>query len=226
MDLTVLATGFHELASRFRQLGRETGSDPLRRVHLQEEAGQLLISAMRDGCLRCESATRLLKWYDGADLTEIPPNQVRHPYNVWLIAIGSVLSEIQPDLISFGRSLEYYRTTKDPGHLRDFVHQELRQSLIACKFFAELFEERKPFPFSRLQDDIWDTLHHRALKKDDLAAEVCGGDGSRLYRKNGVQEMRAAGCICHAPGVGFFRPDAPPERKRMSSPVPTTQRHN
>ena len=48
------------------------------------------------------------------------------------------------------------------------------------------------------------------MSKQKLAREVCSGEGTRLYRKNGIKEMMEAGLVAHKDGVGYYRPDAPP----------------
>ncbi len=61
-----------------------------------------------------------------------------------------------------------------------------------------------------IQADILDALQGRAMKKSDLAEEVCGGDGTRLYRKHGIKELITLGLVKHQHGVGYYRPDRPP----------------
>ena len=66
-----------------------------------------------------------------------------------------------------------------------------------------------PTPF---QLTILKALNGRALKKMDLAREVCGGEGNGnlLYREGGIRELRNRGLVTHKHGPGFYRPDAPP----------------
>ena len=61
-----------------------------------------------------------------------------------------------------------------------------------------------------LQAAILDALDGKAMKKQALADEVCAGEGTRLYRKGGIKELRDIGRVDHKHGVGYFRPDAPP----------------
>lgn len=61
-----------------------------------------------------------------------------------------------------------------------------------------------------LQAAILKALNGSALKKQPLALEVCGGEGTRLYKPGGINELRAEGLVDHRNGVGYFRPDAPP----------------
>jgi len=61
-----------------------------------------------------------------------------------------------------------------------------------------------------LQAAILHALDGKAMKKQTLADEVCGGEGTRLYRKGGIKELREIGRVDHKDGVGYFRPDAPP----------------
>ncbi len=67
-----------------------------------------------------------------------------------------------------------------------------------------------PFVPTPLQHAILKALQHQALKKDPLAAKVCAGDASRLYKPGGIKELRDEGMVDHKHGVGFYRPDAPP----------------
>ncbi len=75
-------------------------------------------------------------------------------------------------------------------------------------------KEDTPFIFAPLQTAIWKALDKRALKKQPLADEVCGSDGGRLYKRGGIKELMAAGKVQHKHGVGYFRPDAPPDSGR------------
>jgi hypothetical protein len=62
-----------------------------------------------------------------------------------------------------------------------------------------------------LQQRIIATLNHKALKKQPLADVVCAGEGTRLYKPGGIKELVAVGLVAHANGVGYYRPDAPPQ---------------
>jgi len=61
-----------------------------------------------------------------------------------------------------------------------------------------------------LQQKIMAALDGKSLKKQPLANVVCEGEGSRLYRPGGINELKAAGLVAHAKGVGYFRRDAAP----------------
>jgi hypothetical protein len=61
-----------------------------------------------------------------------------------------------------------------------------------------------------LQQNILLALDGKALKKQPLADIVCAGEGTRLYRKNGIKELMTIGRVAHKNGVGYYRPDAPP----------------
>jgi hypothetical protein len=61
-----------------------------------------------------------------------------------------------------------------------------------------------------LQKSILEALNRKALKKQPLAVIVCGGEGTRLYRKGGIKELIDIGKVVHKNGVGYYRPDAPP----------------
>ena len=71
-------------------------------------------------------------------------------------------------------------------------------------------EARRDEPLTSLQRAIWEALDGRALAKLPLANEVCKGDSSRLYKKNGVREMMEMGLVKNKRGIGYYRPDAPP----------------
>lgn len=70
-----------------------------------------------------------------------------------------------------------------------------------------------PTPF---QQDILDALEGKGLRTDALAAKV--GDRSRLFRPEGLPELRQHGRVDHHPRVGYFRPDAPPPCLRPRDP--------
>jgi len=61
-----------------------------------------------------------------------------------------------------------------------------------------------------LQRRILSALDGRALKKQKLADDACGGEGTRLYRKGGIKELRVQGLVGHKHGLGYYRPDKPP----------------
>jgi hypothetical protein len=66
--------------------------------------------------------------------------------------------------------------------------------------------------FTPLQRSILKALDGRALKKMQLAAEVCGGEanGNLLYRYKDLKSLESKGLVKHARDIGFYRPDAPP----------------
>ena len=63
-----------------------------------------------------------------------------------------------------------------------------------------------------LQASILKALDRRALKMKELADEVCDGESSRLYKNNGIKELREYGLVAHQHGLGFYRPDKPPKQ--------------
>jgi hypothetical protein len=69
----------------------------------------------------------------------------------------------------------------------------------------------KLFVPTPMQKAILKALEGRALKKDPLANEVCAGEGRTLYKPGGIRELRGRGLVAHKDGVGFYRPDAPPD---------------
>jgi hypothetical protein len=85
------------------------------------------------------------------------------------------------------------------------------ESVAAIDLLKDRIDEpTSRFVPNRFQSDILKALKYRALTKADLAAEVCGGEGTRLYRPGGIKELRAEGLVDHKPRLGYFRPDAPP----------------
>jgi hypothetical protein len=69
-------------------------------------------------------------------------------------------------------------------------------------------ETDKPFIPRRFQRAILDALDGVALRTDALGAKV--GDRGRLFKRNGIKELREQGLVDRHPSVGFYRPDAPP----------------
>jgi len=66
------------------------------------------------------------------------------------------------------------------------------------------------FVANDFQRQILDALEGCALPKQKLADEVCGGEGTRLYRSGGINELKAAGKVKNKRRLGYYRPDAPP----------------
>jgi len=66
-----------------------------------------------------------------------------------------------------------------------------------------------PTPF---QTSILAVLNGRAMKKQQLAVAVCGGEdnGNLLYRPGRITELRQNGLVANKRGIGYYRPDAPP----------------
>ena len=67
-----------------------------------------------------------------------------------------------------------------------------------------------PFVAGPLQQRILTALDGKSLTMDGLAGKVSEGDSSRLYKKNGIKELRTLGKVKHKTGLGFYRPDKPP----------------
>jgi hypothetical protein len=63
---------------------------------------------------------------------------------------------------------------------------------------------------TKLQKSILKVLEGRALTKDAIAAAVCKGEASRLYKPGGIKELKEHRLVIHKHGVGYYRPDAPP----------------
>ncbi len=116
-----------------------------------------------------------------------------------------------------------FQPSNDGGAVRltvdllDRLHATMRQELARAAAAAV------PVPLSpgglhsvasfvptRLQTAILDALNGRNLTKQKLADAVAAGEGRRLYKPGGIKELRALGLVDNKPGVGYFRPDAPP----------------
>ena len=67
-------------------------------------------------------------------------------------------------------------------------------------------KEFSPTPF---QQRILDALDGVALRTDALGAAV--NDRGRLFKKNGLRELRKEGLVKLSEGHGYYRPDSPPE---------------
>lgn len=74
--------------------------------------------------------------------------------------------------------------------------------------FESDYVEGLPFVPSPFQAGILKVLDGKAMRTDALGAAV--GDRSRLFKDNGIAELREKGLVAHHPRLGFFRPDAPP----------------
>ncbi len=61
-----------------------------------------------------------------------------------------------------------------------------------------------------LQQLILKALDGKALTKLSLANKVCCGDGRRLYKPGGINELMKADRIKNKKGIGYYRPDSPP----------------
>jgi hypothetical protein len=70
--------------------------------------------------------------------------------------------------------------------------------------------KKSPLPFipTLLQRRILAALEYRALRADDLQAEL-NVDRSWLYR-GGLHELMREGLVKNHRRVGYYRPDAPP----------------
>lgn len=74
------------------------------------------------------------------------------------------------------------------------------------------FGDAEPFVCTDLQLAILEALDEKAMKVQELADAVAGGVTSRLYKPGGLTELRDAGLVKKKPGVGYYRPDALPEK--------------
>lgn len=63
---------------------------------------------------------------------------------------------------------------------------------------------------NNFQLGILKALNGRALKKTQLADELCGGEGTRLYRQGGIKQLMEHKLVANKARLGYYRPDAPP----------------
>ena len=74
------------------------------------------------------------------------------------------------------------------------------------------------FPMDDTQKAMFEALDGTALQVEQLANRV-GVEPSFLY-KHGLKDYVAAGVFKHKPGVGYFRPDAPPPDRMQHDKKP------
>lgn len=77
------------------------------------------------------------------------------------------------------------------------------------------------FVSTPLQAAILAALDGRGLTKQKLAEIVSGGEGSTLYRNNGIKELMDEGLVANKRGVGYYRPDKPPRHQSVTNAPPT-----
>jgi hypothetical protein len=85
-------------------------------------------------------------------------------------------------------------------------HQDVMPPIPA----AQMTPPKSSMVLHPLQQAILAALDGQALKKQPLANKVCAGEGTRLYKQNGIKELIKAGLVAHAYGIGYYRPNAPP----------------
>jgi hypothetical protein len=98
---------------------------------------------------------------------------------------------------------------------RKAIRDKLRKRLVALrlKLTGNASGSTPPFVPNGLQRDILTALRGRALNKQRLADEVCGGEGSRLYkssREGDLNELMDLGRVANKARLGYYRPDSPP----------------
>jgi hypothetical protein len=72
-------------------------------------------------------------------------------------------------------------------------------------------EHTGTFVMTPLQTRIYEAIDGVALKRNGLAQKACSGEGSRLYKRGGIKELMAVGLVKNMPGLGYYRPNAPPQ---------------
>lgn len=96
-----------------------------------------------------------------------------------------------------------------PRALGVTLYEEFRGTLIEVRKALQGLPPGNFVPVP-LQSAILKALDNRALNRDQLAAKVCAGDSSRLYKPGGLRELREEGLVDHKRSLGYFRPDRPP----------------
>ncbi|MCY2986438.1 MAG: hypothetical protein NTY19_00985 [Planctomycetota bacterium] len=99
--------------------------------------------------------------------------------------------------------------------LNDQIRVSLRKTLLTPMVASENVAKSGPTVLQQLvptvlQKAILAALDGRGLTKQALANEVCGSEGTRLYKPGGIKELAAARLVANKGGVGYYRPDAPP----------------
>lgn len=96
----------------------------------------------------------------------------------------------------------------------------------ACRYMAELLKSRlnettkanadavAATPETVVLNDtllrILKVLDGKAMRVEELAKAVTGGEQSRLYKAGLKKTLEAQGHVAHVRGIGYFRPDKPP----------------
>lgn len=107
-------------------------------------------------------------------------------------------------------------TKADADELESWVNTTLQnEAQEAIEYAPQTGATTDQFVANQFQREILNALEGRAMKKQALADEVCGGEGSRLYRsgrkrKGDLNELRDLGRVAHKVGLGYYRPDALP----------------
>lgn len=183
---------------------------PGRRVGVTSEflglLDQLIDRAISVGAIPVDTLLQL-RIYEQAAAQETPPNlglTVR-------ILRGWVALVVE----DFGRlptpGLAKFVDGREGANLDLFEFSAwLRHGLLALA--AIIRDSVGPFVPNAFQKQILAALDGRALKKMDLAKEVCGGEcnGNLLYRPGGIRELRDRGSVKWKSRLGFYRPDRPP----------------
>lgn len=120
------------------------------------------------------------------------------------------------DLVELQRALQAWADQVQPGWTEAIITLKVadgtplrlpfRRSAMPASRPVDTEMAFIPNPF---QQAILDALEGKALRTDALGAAV--GDRARLYRPNGLRELRDHGLVAHHERLGFFRPDAPPD---------------
>lgn len=103
-------------------------------------------------------------------------------------------------VLGVGRFLKYLRITS----------QVLRDWLKNYNKIEHRGNDLESFVPNHFQSNILKALNGRALTKQQLANEICAGEGTRLYRNGGIKELIQKGMVKNKSRLGYYRPDKPP----------------
>jgi hypothetical protein len=107
-------------------------------------------------------------------------------------------------------------TAADYRAMRERIDGWKKNGIATAARQGDLLTEKLGSPPTELQRSIWEALDGQALMKTALANKCSSGDQVRLYYTNrkkktgGLRELQEIGLVDNKPGVGYYRPDAPP----------------
>ncbi len=151
------------------------------------------------------------------ELLDCQPFVVEHLKTIW-----KLLQEFHGNKPDFtpGKPdpLWHFTATFGVGMFLQDCIKHLKLDICARSDIAAKFVTNTQFIASPLQQQILAALNGEALKKQPLADAVCAGEGTRLYRSGGIKELMKAGLVARKNGIGYYRPDAPPDGLIVRTP--------